>query len=150
MKMINLLTPRFELITNYPDNNYPVGTIYSALYNFNEDCIAWRLNNPDGSIYNGSDKNYSIVLISFSELKSFPKIFRNLLWFEKRELEELPSYIKLKNEIIEVKHWEKGNFLSGFIPVFKNRDPNLEANWMFWKKHSLPSSKEEHLINKSS
>jgi hypothetical protein len=70
----HLLKERFEVIADFPDNNYgPTGTI---------------LDRDWGSYPDGED-NPPLWNIS-----KFPHLFKKLEWWEKRKESEMPKYVK--------------------------------------------------------
>jgi hypothetical protein len=86
MKENELLKPRFEVIADYPNNQFgKIGTILDRNWaeypndNENEKPI-WRISD-------------------------FPNLFRKLQWWEKRTREELPTFIKSATKVVKPK-WE--------------------------------------------
>lgn len=93
--MIDLLAPRWKCIGRYPQSNFIVGDIYT-----NEDCC--KILNPN---------NVGSCLSVFS-CDNYPAIFRSLLWYEDRQLEDMPPavyYISMtskKKVYWESEKWE--------------------------------------------
>lgn len=80
----NLMKPRYELIEDYPGCNLEVGEIFG---------------------YEGID-------VEFYE--KYPKIFRKVNWYEDREEQELPKYLKFVwdgnlQDVVKVNSWLYGN-----------------------------------------
>lgn len=69
-----LLIPRYEVIADYPNNTFgKIGDIITPQsFESEDDFYDW-------------------------ELDKYPHLFRSLHWAEKREIEELPEYVKVIN-----------------------------------------------------
>lgn len=75
--MEDLLKPRFEIIADYPNNDFgKVGTIIDR---------DWRLEGGNNS--------------GIAKISDYPNIFRKLNWWEKREESEMPMYLKDNEKI---------------------------------------------------
>jgi len=128
-----LLLPRILVKLNYPDSDFQIGQILNMIifedneigYLFPHHKLRWKLN-----FFN-----------------KFPLIFHQLKWYEKRELNELPKYLKFNNQHYEVKEWKSSLLNDGNYPVFKN-PLNLEVsilvNWDFWGKYAIPVTEESY------
>jgi len=102
MNAKELLKDRFEIIANYPDNDFgDVGDILDRNW-----C----------KYPNGNEQETPIWSIS-----DFPNIFKKLEWWEKRKIEDMPMYLKqtgmvdcfnnpIPDRYLKVKkHWTMGN-----------------------------------------
>lgn len=93
MTVEELLKPRYEVIADYPGNFVPVGSVIEF------DCeVVWI--KKDGE-YVSNDKITAGVHSSYYfnnvlKIKSFPHLFCHLAWYEKRDVSELPEYVKTK------------------------------------------------------
>lgn len=67
---MNLLTPRWELIADYPGNMLPVGHVFSNL-----------------ACYDGC------MRLPSKMMDQYPNIFRRLQWWEHRQAREMPEYL---------------------------------------------------------
>ena len=112
-----LMTPRFKVIDDYPNSLFKIDEILTG----NE-----RIYCDENS------KRYS----------DFPNIFKPLEWWEERELEDLPKYLKDDFYIIKVeKYYEKfGKLKFDYFEyegqtLYNDRVDNLFS----------PSSEEEYL-----
>ena len=77
-----LLTPRIEVIADYPNSPFSVGDILTErtdLYVYPVFADAAH-NNP--------------VYISQGDAEQHPHLFRQLPWYEKRDIEDMPEYVK--------------------------------------------------------
>ena len=70
-----LMQPRFKVIADYPDNHrWNVGTILDR----------------DWSRYPGDDETKEPIW----KISDFPHLFKELEWWEEREVEDMPKYVK--------------------------------------------------------
>lgn len=74
MLIEELLKPRYKVIADYPNSRFKLDEILTQ----------WIGNN-----YSGEDKYFVI-----SNVEKFPHIFSKLQWWEDREIEDLPQYLK--------------------------------------------------------
>lgn len=84
----HLLTPRFEVIADYPGTMRNIGSVIDSDYTF----------------LTHNDKGYPA---------QFPHLFRPLQWWEKRTKEDMPKYLKEKRgndlKYYQVKKWGREN-----------------------------------------
>lgn len=83
---MNLLTPRFKVIGEYPNCNFKKGQILQRILNATNDWYHTDLYACMGG--------YDI-----SDLKKHPHLFRKLEWYEERTVEEMPKYLKHRIDI---------------------------------------------------
>lgn len=74
-----LLIPRYKVISDYPNGCFKLGEILTE----------WI-----GNTYSGDNK-YTVI----SKPDKFPAIFKSLKWWEERNIEELPKYLKIRDAI---------------------------------------------------
>ena len=80
MTIEELIMPRYKVIADYPNNNYyDVGEIINLVVKSN------------GEYWNGEASYY----LTEKEIQKYPHIFRRLKWFEDRDEDIMPMYIKL-------------------------------------------------------
>ena len=112
-----LLAQRFEVIDDYPFNTYPIGTILAAKDN-------------DGIITLSDGRA--------THATTYPRIFKELGWYEKRELNQLPTFVRdarypqIKRK---VKEWVHGGY--GFHSV--------ETGQFAYTKEYTPITEVEYL-----
>lgn len=93
-----LLTPRYEVIADYPFNPYQIGYLVENIANTSVFLYA-RINDTDH-------------LSSSSEiLDKYPHLFRKLNWWENRKAEDMPKRLICKaipgdTEIFEIQEWD--------------------------------------------
>lgn len=85
-----LLQPRYEIINNYPGNIHPIGTI--LYYDNNRVCFYGNTNSGAVRFYDDTDMGF----------EEFPHLFKPLAWYEKREVSEMPEYVKKGNVVIKI------------------------------------------------
>lgn len=73
-----LLIPRYEVIADYPSSKYSIGDVY--YYN-----PLLRVISP---FENATDFG------KYCPVELYPAIFRELKWWEKRKVKEMPEYVK--------------------------------------------------------
>ena len=90
-----LLTPRFEVIADFPNNPHEVGTILTIsitdYYEFEK----------DGRKYTTNVKN----------IENYPYLYKELKWFEQRKKEDMPKRLICKafkgdTDISEIEEWD--------------------------------------------
>jgi len=100
--MSDLLTPRFLVTTDYPDSKFKVGDILSPHFF----CKF---------IYSNCDNTGGLRL---SEVKKYPAVFKELKWYEKREVSEMPTYIKSETQVVkpdwQLKEWNGHTYLRAY------------------------------------
>lgn len=117
MSTEELLKPRYKVIADYPKSLYNVGDILNAGWR-SEDCIYCDTEGP--------------------RWRHFPHLFKKLYWWEDRSTEDLPEYIKWRND-------------QGSTTVFNIMPKTyLDKGFMKWKfggrtlKQFLPSTESEY------
>lgn len=127
----HLLTPRFEVIADYPGSTWKLGSII----------------NSDFAYLNHNDKGCPA---------QFPHLFKPLNWWEKRTEEEMPRYLKQSQYIDQNKNFvpdlyirvnehfkhKSGGWRDHSFEIFNSND--LDSNnstYNGWE----PCSEEEYL-----
>lgn len=87
MTIEELLKPRYKVINEYPFSLHKLGIIY--------ECPYYYMNIDKGKAW-----------IDFH--KQFPAIFQELKWWQEREIEDLPKYLKIEDAIRKVVKWDLG------------------------------------------
>ena len=128
-----LLQPRFKVIADFPGSNFGIGEILDEKW----------------------------VGEFFNELQYFPHLFRKLEWFEDREIENLPKYLKFNEEDYQEFsiNGDKQPFVHKVLVHFRystNKDFRYSCNKRFvsqWKEQEFnynqfqPATKEEYEAN---
>lgn len=86
-----LLVPRYEVVADYPDSTKPIGTII-------------ELNNADAVWLKRQCSFYD----------KYFNLFKKLQWWEKRELKDMPEYVRVDGEpdddlfgqVVKVTKWD--------------------------------------------
>lgn len=96
MKTIEeILKPRYKVMIDYPGSNFPLGEIIEFHDKKSNMCsidgIPDFISKPH-TVRNGCTAMHSI---RFFEL--YPQVFHKLLWWEFREADDMPEYVKTNN-----------------------------------------------------
>lgn len=84
-----LLTPRIEVIADYPNSPFVVGDILF-------------FEKSDGVFTTYKKEGYKEGVITAMDFANYPHLFRPLPWYEKRDIEDMPEYVKLVPDSISV------------------------------------------------
>lgn len=115
----NLLKQRWKVIANFPDSDFRVGSIQDRDW-----C----------KYVNGVDETDGILW----SISDFPHLFRELEWWEERDIDDLPNFVKYQNLIYKVK--EK-NLVSARSEKHPLDGAGLDVPW----SNCLPATEEEYL-----
>jgi hypothetical protein len=121
MDIENLLTPRFKIIADFPGNTFDINDLITDLN-----------------------------AIQITELEEYPHLFKKLLWFEDRQLNEMPKFLKHtlsgKTTYHKVNNWDLSN--PNFIEWKCEED---FGNFGMWLKdfNYMPCTEAEYLANKA-
>jgi len=125
MTVEQLLKSRFEVIADYPNSIFKVGSIINT--------------SSDRIFCDTESEKYS----------DFPHLFKKLEWFEKREILDMPEYLKNDNQVFKILEWIiQGGFFFGITSHIKREGCDLFHNSAF---KYMPATEEEFLsfINKA-
>ena len=118
-----LLIPRYEVIADYPNNFFgKIGDIITPQsFESEDDFYDW-------------------------ELDKYPYLFRKLYWYEKRELNELPKYVRYMDgnlyKVIQWRHTISTNYIVANV---------LNRKYIIHLKHViLPATEQEYLTFQNS
>lgn len=115
----NLLKQRWKVIATFPDSDFEVGSIQDR----------------DWCKYVNGEDTVDGVLWSISD---FPHLFRELEWWEERDIDDLPNFVKYQNLIYKVKE-------KNLVSVRSEKHPldgvGLDVAW----SNCLPATEEEYL-----
>jgi hypothetical protein len=87
-----LLRPRIKCVIRYPCSPFPVGAILEQDF-------------EEPEIYNYTDSNKRSWMLESPEL--YPETFKRLQWWEDREGDEPPKYIKSNGIVYKADKWSK-------------------------------------------
>lgn len=126
-----LLKPRWEVIANYPWNTeHEIGDIISE--------GKYHIEPDDWSISLSTNELQYAIGIFPSE---YPAIFKKLEWWEKREDKDLPKYVSLYGDNIEVTSY---NIKTGQF-WFDIKENGEEFNVSLPLRGTTPSTEEDYL-----
>lgn len=107
------MQPRWEVIADYPGNVAKVGSV------FRESWFTFRMNNFDPTHY--------------------PAIYRQMDWWEKRQITDLPVYLKVESGFV---------FKTRYSEALGNLKFAAISGQMLWAKYQLslyaPATEEEY------
>lgn len=127
---IDLLKPRFEVIAEFPNNDFgKIGTILDGDY---------------------SEFKENSINIEEWKLSDYPHLFRKLNWWEKREESEMPMYLKTPEKMTgvvnyyKIKKWDMVNMVA-FINIETRQCCDIRA----WNPEYTyqPSTEQEYNDN---
>jgi len=118
-----LLTPRVEVIADYPNSPFKIGQI------LNVDAGQLK-ENGESYMYVQTEHDSSVAV------SEYPHLFRMLPWYEKRDIEDMPEYVKtgLINQRFSKVQW-KPMYNGDNIESWK-----ISEDGTFWKNiWSIPT-----------
>lgn len=105
-----LLTPRFKVIANYPNSPFKIG-----------DILIQKINKPNTFLVEGRTYNDRYP-------DNYPAIFREMNWWEERDINDMPEYVKkaYKDTFYKIEKWHSHNTMcrivdkpySGYVQSF--------------------------------
>jgi hypothetical protein len=120
MSYEDLMKPRYKVIADYPEpRNHPyyeVGSVIRAITKEDEEYFG-----------------------------KYQTLFKPLLWWEERKLEDMPEYVKhiATGKLWRVKQYDlpagahlTGNEMSSYWASMKSLEPATEADYIAWKKEN--------------
>lgn len=123
METQELLKPRYKVIADYPQNNFPVGYIFPA-YEVEVDKVGQQF-----------------IDIELKVMAKYPHLFRPLQWWEERKPEEMPDWLKdAHGEVWRVREYTKSNVVY-LLKNFKDNDSPYGDHDLYGLS---PASKEEY------
>lgn len=131
-----LLKPRIEVIADYPNSPFAVGDI--LLFEKSDSVFGWYLRE-------GYDEGICTAIM----FENYPHLFRQLPWHEKRELEDMPEYVKMVPESILVAKshkfdWEPCYKVSDWRITEKGNVQGQTKDGWFIVTHFQPAAREEY------
>lgn len=127
--MNDLLMPRYKVIADYPEMPFSLNQIIDINTNWlGEASYEW-------ADYDGMRRVYQ------TELNQYPHLFKPLSWWEDRDFNDMPEYIKAKERdgsyvLYKITGWNFGEYTTGY---FENGVPiSMEENDI------LPATEEEY------
>lgn len=87
-----LLIPRYKVISGYPGSPFMVPQILKCRLSTNDQKTMLY---PAGTIYPESEG----VCIKLTEAMKYPSIFQLLKWYERREIGDMPEFVKCTKRV---------------------------------------------------
>lgn len=111
MSTEELMKVRYKVIADYPKSKYKIGEIIEC-----DDMVTEAMvGNPRYFLY--------------------PAIFKKLEWPEERKESDMPEYVKSKNHVFKVRHYEITN------DAFFSTDDNT---WIMFLSRTIPATQSEY------
>lgn len=125
-----LLNPRYKVIAGWPNAAIPVATILTLKGS------TWEAATPMGE-----SPWYRIDEYDFNE---WPHLFKKLEWYEDRQLEEMPEYIKFYVPLPQkVKYGKVVNWIPKIDCMWVQVESNPSQNLVLGSE-DFPCTKEEY------
>jgi len=115
--MIDLMTPRYEVIAPVPFSKFMVG-----------DILHQHRHKVFGVDYTWFSADRYSQCINANEIFDYPHLFRPLAWYEKRDIKDMPEYIKLTTNMGQVfyYHYPDKDYLDAKFLKFKHGSITLK------------------------
>lgn len=124
--MKDLMTPRYEVIADYPESKFKIGQ-----------TVTLKEIHP----YSGYSFISGDFVLSPEWFDKYPHLFRKLQWYEKRDIKDMPEYVKYvdSNELnrLSEKEWE------GMFSFINNND-SIGCQLLKKLNKALPATKSEY------
>lgn len=119
MSTQELLTPRYEVIADYPNSPWEVGDILTHKLGF-----TYRL-------------NHSEIVRNLPDIDKYPHLFAPMPWWQGRSVEEMPRYVENKSGyILPVVEWRISKFGVDFLTEKHKLDKHNTWHNPTWYKPS--------------
>lgn len=136
-----LLIPRYKVIESYPKSPFKIGDILYK-YEFEDTYNYCYSTNPDILLQGTTgDKR---------DVENFPKIFKKMSWWEDRNPEDLPKYLKENDTGLIVKPTEyfiDGNLAAYYTGVKEKKGKWKGAETPFNLNATIPVSHEDMILS---
>ena len=136
-KMIDLMTPRYEVIAPVPFSKFMVG-----------DILHQHRHKVFGVDYTWFSADRYSQCINAKEIFDYPHLFRPLAWHEKRDIKNMPEYVKCENAkgmyfAGKVMEWDFNNRLAIFSK-YDNGKPKEVISFNRETKDFTPATSTEY------
>lgn len=125
MSTEELLWPRIRVKADYPGNSQSVGAIIQ--------------------LYKETNR---LVIEQLHFYRKYPHLFEELAWWQERNREEMPEYVKYSRGVYKVKNWHysPGGEILFDILNWKNEKWWSSQGGNYWMRHVglLPATLEEY------
>lgn len=132
--MIDLMTPRVIVTAHYPDSPFQVGDVLYKSY-----AQSW-LTNEAHEVYTPDETFLNAV--KASEIEKATSCFKSLAWHEKRDIKDMPEYVKYDGAVWWVS-WEEH---VGIQPYTQDSETDrfLSVDWYFNRNDFTPATATEY------
>lgn len=129
--MKDLMTPRYEVIADYPESKFKIGQ-----------TVTLKEIHP----YSGYSFISGDFILSPEWFDKYPHLFRKLQWYEKRDIKDMPEYVKKSDGIVyPVDYSEMGK--TGGVIVDSHATGKLNrllVNYENMMQSSTPATQSEY------
>lgn len=131
------MIPRYKVIADYPNQPFPIGDILpSRNYEyFPITTIVYK--NEFG------ENVRSVNWVESEVIDKYPALFRKLNWYEERDIEDMPKYVKIIDENVIAKV-EEHNMNLGFTYKETSYFKTEHSRRKVYSTNVIPSSEQEY------
>lgn len=102
--MKDLMAPRVIVTNYYPDSPFEVGDVLVLCKNFTH-----RTGGTEESITQSDVYRIDNNIVEAHKVEKATICFRPLAWYEKRDINDMPEYVKFRDQLVcKVVDWDKG------------------------------------------
>jgi hypothetical protein len=134
-----LTYPRFKVLVDYPGAQFHVGQV--LLFNHKEE---WFTGKPEWTLEPTITRQGGKTQIYIGSIEPFTQVFKRLEWFEERTQDEMPRYIKYKdngNSYIEKLLAHNPDIETDKLPHFRTK--RLEHGLYYHNTSAEPATRHE-------
>ena len=135
------MTPRYEVIAPYPKDET------SGIPAFEKGTILLKIEKATNPYFSENGSELKRVILE-DVLLSYPHLFRSLAWHEKRDINDMPEYVKCENAkgmyfAGKVMEWDFNNRLAIFSK-YDNSKPKEVISFNRETKDFTPATATEY------
>lgn len=130
MNAQELMKPRFEVIAVFP---------------FCPVVIKEQLERVTNTLFIVSKIGENANVWHLSEIEKYPHLFRKLNWWDKRNIEDMPTYIKSETQVVkpdwQLEEWMGNKYLRAYDSSAKKYNMSLSFKLQLFE----PATEQEYL-----
>jgi hypothetical protein len=126
-----LMKPRYKVIADYPSNEFEVGQVIEF-----DTKQKWFTGELDW-VSKTTKTKYGYSQFSIKKIDNFPVVVKKLDWWEEREIEDMPEYVKDKLKVVKTLYREIGGRL---LCYDKDQD-----DFPYKYTHIQPATEQEYI-----
>lgn len=130
-KMIDLMTPRYEVVADYPESKFKIGQ-----------TVTLKEIHP----YSGYSFIMGDFVLSPEWFVKYPHLFRPLAWHEKRDIKDMPQYVKksFSKEVIKIDEISNLELMISKGFVMDENTADITAFGSAFFNHYIPATEQEY------